>query len=138
MAHPIGFEEQRAVEGAGRHRLEIIGAVEPGGAVPVGGADRLEPPEEAARRILGAVEHEMLEEVGEAGLAPGLVLGADMIPDRDRDDRRLVVLVDDDAQAVGQREGLVGDVHLPDELGERRRGRRSLRGGGHPGEGGEA
>ncbi len=41
------------------------------------------------------------------GLARLLVLGADVVPDVDRDDRREVVLGDDQAQAVG--EALVGE-----------------------------
>ena len=54
--------------------------------------------------------------MGEAGAAGRLVLGADIVPDADRDDGRLAVLVDDDAQAVGEGEGLVGDVDPLDEL----------------------
>ena len=52
-----------------RHGLEIIGAVEPGGAVEVGRADLLQVFEIVARAVLGAVEHQMLEQMGEAGLA---------------------------------------------------------------------
>ena len=61
----------------------------------------------------------MLEQVGEAGAAGGLVLGADIVPDADRDDRRLAVLMDDDAQAVGEGEGLVRDVDPLDQRGDR-------------------
>src|SRR3546814_9841615 len=39
MPHAVAFEEQREVERAGRHGLEIIGAVEEGGAVEIGRAD---------------------------------------------------------------------------------------------------
>jgi hypothetical protein len=132
MAHAVALEEEREVERRRRHRLEIIGPVEPGGAVIVGGADLLERLEEVARRVLGAVEHQVLEQVGEAGLAGDLVLRADVVPDRDGDDRRLVILMDVDAQAVGQREALVGDVDLADERGERRGrgGGRGRSGGG--------
>ena len=63
----------------------------------------------------------MLEQMGEAGLAVGLVLRADIVPDRDRDDRRLAVLVDDDPEAVVEGELLVGNVDLADELGDRGR-----------------
>src|SRR5690606_40057099 len=43
--------------------------------------------------------------------APGwLVLAADVVPDVDRDDRRLAVGVHHHPQAVGQDEALVGDV----------------------------
>ena len=109
MAHPVAFHEQRPIERAGRHRLEIVGAVERGGAVDLGRADLLQIGEIVARQILGAVEHQMLEQMGEAGLALGLVLGADIVPDADADDRRLVVLVDDDGEAVVEHELLVRD-----------------------------
>ena len=50
----------------------------------------------------------MLEQVGEAGLARDLVLGADVVPDVHGHDGREVVLGDDQAQAVGQ--ALVGEL----------------------------
>ena len=58
---------------------------------------------------------QMLEQVGEAGAAGRLVLGADIVPDADRDHRGLAVGVDDDAQAVGEREGLERDVDPLDQ-----------------------
>jgi hypothetical protein len=119
MAHAIGFEEERTIERAGRHRLEIVGAIEPGRAVPVGRADILQPAEERTVGILRSIEHQMLEEMREAGLAGGLVARADMIPDRYRDDRRLAVGGDDDAQPVGQRELLVRNIDHLDEIGDR-------------------
>src|SRR3546814_6555010 len=67
----------------------------------------------------------MLEQMGETRLALGLVLRSDAIPYRHRDDRRLAILVDDDAQAVVEREGFVRNIDRFDELGGRR-GRRSL------------
>ena len=119
MAHPVALEVERPLERGARHGLEIIGAVEPGGAVEVGRAHRAGMFEIFARRVFGAVEHEVLEQVGEAGAAGRLVLGADIVPDADRDHRRLAVLVDDDAQAVGEREGLVRDVDPLDQLADR-------------------
>src|SRR3546814_7317903 len=67
----------------------------------------------------------MLEQMGESRLALGLGLRSDAIPYRHRDDRRLAILVDDDAQAVVEREGFVRNIDRFDELGGRR-GRRSL------------
>ncbi len=128
MAHAIAFHEQRHLEPSLRHRLEIIGAIEPGAAVEVGRADLLHRLEEFARRVLGAVEHQMLEQMRETGLAGRLVLRSDIVPDADRDDRRLAVLMHDHAQAVGKREGLVGDADLLDERLHRRRGGRGARG----------
>ena len=101
VAHAVAFHEQRPFERALGHRLEIVGAVERGGAVVIGGADLLQIFEEVAGQILGAVEHQMLEQMGEAGLALGLVLGPDIVPHADGHDRRLVVLVDDHLEPVG-------------------------------------
>src|SRR5436853_1578173 len=43
--------------------------------------------------VLGALEHQMLEEVREAGVPWPFVLGSDVIPDVDRDDRTPVRFV---------------------------------------------
>ena len=59
----------------------------------------------------------MLEQMRKAGLALRLVLRADIVPDADRDDRRLVVLVDDDGQPVGQLKVGVRDRDLADQRG---------------------
>ena len=125
VAHAVGLHPQRHVERGGRHVLEVVGAVGVGGAVLVGGADQLERLEELALVVLRAVEHQVLEQVREAGAAGRLVLAADVVPEVDRHDRRLAVGVHDHAQAVGQRELLVRDV-------DGRLGRR-LHGGGHEG-----
>ncbi len=53
--------------------------------------------------VLGALEHHVLEEVGESGSSLSLVARADVVVDGDREDRRGVVLGDDDAQPVGER-----------------------------------
>ena len=98
--HPVGLEPQGQLELVRRQRLEVVRPVEPGRAVhrPAGGLDE--------RDVLGlgdvprALEHDVLEEVGEAGLAGDLVLGPDVVPEVDRDDRGEVVLGHDDAQAV--------------------------------------
>ena len=61
--------------------------------------------------------------MGEAGAPRRLVLGADIVPDADRDDRRLAVFMNDDAKAVGKGEGLEGNIdplqQLPDRIGAR-------------------
>ena len=110
VAHAVGLEPEREVERGGRHVLEVVGAVFVRRAVQVGGADALERALELLVVVLAPVEHQVLEQVGEAGPAGALVLRADVIPDVDRDDRRLVVLVDEHGQAVRQHEPLVGDV----------------------------
>ena len=62
----------------------------------------------------------MFEQVRKASAAGGLILRADIVPDADGDDRRLVVLVDDDAEAVVEREGLVVDVDAVEQRLHRR------------------
>ena len=57
--------------------------------------------------LLGRLEHQVLEEVGDAGDAPRLVGGADPVPDHVGDDRRAVVGDDHHLHAVGELE-LVG------------------------------
>ena len=95
MPHAIAFKEQRAVERRAGHRLEIIGAIVIGRSVHVGRAHRLHRLEPADVAMLRTAEHQMLEQMREAGAPGGLVLRSDMIPDGHRDDRRLVIGVDD-------------------------------------------
>jgi hypothetical protein len=53
--------------------------------------------------VLRSLEHHVLEKVREAGTARTLVLGADVIPDLQMDDRRRVIFEKDDVEPVGQR-----------------------------------
>ncbi len=69
---------------------------------------------------LGALEHQMLEEVGDAALAGSLIGAADLVPQHVRDDRGAPVRDDDDLKAIVERE--MGDVR-------RLVGRRRLRRG---------
>ena len=98
--HPVRLEPQREVELVRRHRLEVVRPVQPGRAVhrPAGGLHERDVL--GLGHVLGALEHHVLEEVREARLARLLVLGADGVPDVDRDDRGEVVLGDDQAEAV--------------------------------------
>src|SRR3546814_15249358 len=81
-------------------------------------SDLLERLEKIAGRIFRPVEHQMLEQMRETGLARGFVLRPDAVPDRHRDDGRLVILMDDHAQPVVEREGLIGNVdRRPEEIG---------------------
>ncbi len=100
--HPVRLEPQRELELVGGQRLEVVRPIEPGRAVhrPAGGLHE--------RDVLGlgdmarALEHDVLEQVREAGLARDLVLRADVVPQVDGDDRSEVILGHDDPQAVGQ------------------------------------
>src|ERR1035441_6796912 len=127
MAHAVGLQPERVIERRGGDILEVVGAVVIGSAVEVGGAYALHGIDVAAVEILAAAEHEVLEEVREAGLAGLLVLRADVVPDADGHDGGLVVFVDDDREAVVEDEFFVWDVDAGG-LGE---------GGGTEQEGGE-
>jgi hypothetical protein len=54
----------------------------------------------------------VLEQVGKAGLAGLFVLRAHVVPDIDRNDWGLVILMDDDTQAIVQREFGIGDFDI--------------------------
>ena len=120
MAHAIGFEEEHGLKRRRRHGLEIIGPVVPSRAVEIGRADLLQRLEDITRRVFGAVEHQLFKQMCETGLSLRLVLRPDVVIDRGCHDRRFAVGVDDDAQAIRQRELLIGNVHLGDERGNGR------------------
>ncbi len=109
MAHAVRFHPQRDVERGRRHVLEIIGAVFVRRAVLVGRADPLERLDVVIVEMFAAVEHQVLEQMREAGPAGPLVLGAHVVPDVHGHDGRLVVLVHQQRQAVFQDEPLIGD-----------------------------
>ena len=125
VAHPVGLHEQDGVERLGRDVLEVVRPVRVGRPVEVGGPDALQHLEVVVVEVLGPVEHEVFEQVGEPALPVGLVLRPDVVPHVDGDDGRLVVLVDDEREPVVEHERLVGDVGEAGErvvLGARERG----------------
>jgi hypothetical protein len=100
VAHAVGFEpeaEGQVVRGEG---LEVVGAVEERRPVqhPAHGLDVAEVL--VVADVLGAGEEHVLEKVSETGAARALVLGADVVPEVDRDERGGVVFVEHHAQAV--------------------------------------
>ncbi len=127
MPHAVALHEQSEVDRSGRHGLEIVGAIERSGAVIVGRPDLLQVGEIVAGKIFRPVEHQMLEQVGKAGLAHRLVLGADVVPHADPDHGRLAVLMDDHRQSIGEAKGLMRDRHLVDQSGDRHRRARHRR-----------
>ena len=60
--------------------------------------------------MLRALEHEVLEEVGEARAPARLEARADPVEDAEPEDGRRAVLRDDDGQAVREDEGLDRDL----------------------------
>ena len=120
VPHAVALHIERLIEGRGRHGLEEVGAVVPGGAVPVGGPHGAQRLHQAAGQVLGRIEQaDVLEQVSKAGLAARLVLGADIVPGLNRHDRRLAVGVDDDPQAIVQGELLERDIDTPGQFGRR-------------------
>ena len=110
VSHPIGFHPERELERAGRHDFPVVGAIGVGRSVERR-ARALQRLEIAAVVMLRALEHQVLEEVREAGLARPLVLRPDVIPEVDGHDRTRVVFVQQDVESVGQRVLREGDVH---------------------------
>ena len=104
-AHAVRFHPQGQFQVIGGHGLPIVGAVH-GGRTVQPPAHRLDRPEIDLVIVLRTLEHHVFEEVGKAGPARPLVLGTDVIPDVDADDRRGVVFMQDDIQTVGKREFL--------------------------------
>ena len=88
VRHPVRLEPQREVERPGRHHLEVVGAVERRRRVEHA-ADALDQREVLARLdVARALEHQVLEEVGEALPVRLLVARADVVPEVDGDDAR--------------------------------------------------
>src|SRR5881296_3425001 len=115
MAHAVGLNPQGNVQSIGGNVLEKIGAVFAGGAVQIRGADPLHGLEEGPLirtpfEMFAAGEHQMLEQVGETGLAGLLILGSNMIPEVDGDDGGFVILMDDQRQTIRQDELFIGNV----------------------------
>ena len=67
--------------------------------------------------VLGALEHHVLEEVGEAGAAGALVERADVVPEVDGDEGEAMVFVGEDDEAVGQGELFVFEFGDLERLG---------------------
>ncbi len=101
--HPVGLEEQPALESVRGHRLEVVRVVRVGASVerPAGG---LHVPEVGEfLQVRRALEHQMLEEMGESGAPFGLGAKAHVVEHRDADDGRRAVRREHDTQPVGQR-----------------------------------
>ncbi len=110
VAHAVRFHPKREVQTRGGDILEVVGAVVVGGAVHVRRPDALEGGKVLIVVVFAAIEHQVFEQVGEAGFAWGLVFRAHVVPDVDRDDRRLAVLVHHHPQAVVELELVVLEV----------------------------
>ena len=112
VAHAVRLQPQGQIQRVRGDVLEVVGAIGVGGAVHAGGADLLQGFEELAGPVFRPVEHQVLEKVGKPRTPRFLVFGPHVVPDVDAHDGRLVVLVDDQGETVGQDELLERDVDL--------------------------
>jgi hypothetical protein len=82
--------------------FEVVGAVEVGGAVDVGCSGAFKVLEVGFfADVLGAFEHHVLEEVGEAGATGALVERADVIPEVYGHERQAMIFMQEDDESVG-------------------------------------
>ncbi len=110
IAHAVGLEEEHQLERVGGPVDVVVGTIGVGGAVVVG-AGAFEPGVEGPfGHVLRTFEHQVLEQVCEAGAAELLVPRADVVPDVHGDDRHAGVAVQDHVQPVGKRELRIGDA----------------------------
>ena len=126
--HPVCVEEEGEREPVRRRVGRVVGPVMRRGAV--GAAARLLEPrvDGALRDVPGALEHEVLEEVREAGPARRLAGTTHVVPRVDADGRDRGVPVEHDVEPVGELEPLELD-------GERRADVLRRGGSGQDGEG---
>ena len=120
VAHAVRFEEERKLEGVRRDVDPVVGAIVFGRTV-VRAAGALQPVVElAGLHVRRAHEHQVFEQMGEAGASGALARRPDVVVHVRGDDGDVVVLVQDHRQPIRQRELRVGQLYL----GRRRRGRR--------------
>ncbi len=112
--HSIGFQPQRQGQVLSGHRLPEHRRVFLGVGVAQPAHRRDERGVLLGTHVLGAFEHQVLEEVGEPGPSRLLVLRAHVIPELHVDDRRRMILGRDDGQAVRKRRDLVLQLRRPD------------------------
>ena len=62
--------------------------------------------------MLAAAKHQVFEQMCEPGFAGLLILGANVVPEVDGHDRRLMVLMHDQSQSVVEHEFLVRDIDV--------------------------
>ncbi len=112
-AHAVGLEPQGEIELVRWHLLEVIGAIPGSRAVDVRAGTATgflqQRPVLPVSNVARALEHHVLEEVSEAGLARLLALRADVVHDLYGNDGRRVVDTVDDVEPVWQ-----GVLHVRD------------------------
>ena len=104
VGHPVGLHVHEGAELLLGDALVIGGHILAGEGVVLPAEPGDDLGELADRDLVGRLEHQVLEEVGDAGHALGLVGGADLVPDHVGDDGGPVVGDDDHLHAVGELE----------------------------------
>src|SRR6266403_3218 len=74
MSHAVAFREKYVIQHRSGNVFKIIGAIGVGGAVQVASADAFHGVDVGVIEIFASAEHEVLEQVSEAGLAGLFVL----------------------------------------------------------------
>ncbi len=111
-AHAIRLQPEHLLQLVGRHCLVVVGAIPVGGAVHVATGLVDDPHVLLIPHVLGALEHHVLEEVGEPGLAHRLAGRADVIGDVEVHQRIGLVRRQDHGQAVVEPVHLVGNAEF--------------------------
>ena len=114
MTHAVALREQRVVQHGSGDILEIVCAIVIGRAVQVRGPNLLHGVDIRMIEVVAATEHQVLEQMGESGLARLLILRPHVIPRVHRNDRRLVVFMHQHGQPVGEHKLGVLDVRNRD------------------------
>ncbi len=74
VPHAVRFQVKGIFQRRGRHGLEVVGTVKPGGAVQSRRASGIQGLDVRMRAVFRTAEHQVLEQVGKAGRALGLIL----------------------------------------------------------------
>ena len=101
--HALGFDEQHAIERVASRGLEIRRLIDPGVAVPASAELLDDALDLIARNVRRALEVHVLAPVRDAGEAGALVLRPDLVPAPHRGQRRGVLFLNEDLQAVVER-----------------------------------
>jgi hypothetical protein len=99
IPHAIRLHPEGELQRPRRHDLPVVGPIGIGG--PVQQSTRLlQRLEISFVVVLGAFEHQMLEQMRESGASRLFVLGTDVIPDIHRHHRQLPMFVDDHVESI--------------------------------------
>ena len=110
VPHPVRFHPQPELEPDGGKDFPVVRPIRVGRSIDRG-AGALERLKVAVIVVRRPFKHQVLEEMSEARVSGPLVLGADVIPDVDGDDRAVVILVEEHVEAVRERMPREGEVH---------------------------